>query len=226
MDARRIAGVVFNVVIFGVLLFGPAGTFAWWRAWFFPGLVLVASVLTMATVFRGKEELLNERFKPPIQKDQPLADKIILIVFVALFFCLVAMIPLDIFRWRWLAGPRVFASVIGLALFAGGWWLIAISLKANPFAAPVVKYQGDRNQAVVATGPYRLIRHPMYAGGVLLMIGMPLWLGSYTAALFASLPIVALAIRIVFEERFLRHELKGYSDYAAHIHYRLIPFVW
>jgi protein-S-isoprenylcysteine O-methyltransferase Ste14 len=226
MDARRIAGVIFNVVIFGVLLFGPAGTLAWWRAWVFLGVVLGATVLTMATVFRSNEELLNERFKPPIQKEQPLADKIILIIFVALFFCLIVAIPLDVFHWHWLPGPGAAVSSLGLGLFGGGWWSIAISLKTNPFAAPVVKYQADRQQAVIATGPYRLIRHPMYAGGVLLMIGMPLWLGSYTAALFASLPILALAIRIVFEERFLQCELKGYGDYAAQIRYRLVPFLW
>jgi protein-S-isoprenylcysteine O-methyltransferase Ste14 len=226
MDARRIAGVLFNVVIFGVLLFGPAGTIDWWRAWVFLGVVLITTVLTMVTTFRGNEELLNERFKPPIQKDQPLTDKIILTLFVTLFFGLVVMIPLDVFRWHWLAGPGAFASVIGLALFVGGWWLIAISLKANPFAAPVVKYQADRQQAVIASGPYRLIRHPMYAGGVLIMIGMPLWLGSYFAALFAALPILALAIRIVFEEQFLQRELRGYGDYAAKIRYRLLPFLW
>ena len=226
MDARRIAGVVFNVVIFGVLLFGAAGTIGWWRAWIFLGVVLIATVLTMVTAFRSNEELLNERFKPPVQKDQPLADKIILIVFVALFFCLVVMIPLDVFRWHWLPGPGVFISVIGLVLFAAGWWLIAISMKANPFAAPVVKYQAERQQSVVATGPYRLVRHPMYAGGLLIMIGMPLWLGSYTAALFAGLPIIALAIRIVFEERFLKRELNGYGDYTARVRYRMVPLVW
>jgi protein-S-isoprenylcysteine O-methyltransferase Ste14 len=226
MDARRIGGVSFNVVIFGVLLFGPAGTLAWWRAWIFLGVVLIATVLTMVTVFRDNEDLLNERFKPPIQKGQPLADKIILILFVGLFLGLTIISPLDVFRWHWLPGPSAAVSLIGLAIFAAGWWLIALSFKANPFAAPVVKYQADRQQAVIATGPYRLIRHPMYTGGVLIMIGMSLWLGSYTAALFAVLPIIALAIRIVFEERFLQRELQGYGDYAARIRYRLVPFIW
>ncbi|HUN57585.1 MAG TPA: isoprenylcysteine carboxylmethyltransferase family protein [Candidatus Binataceae bacterium] len=226
MDARRIAGVVFNVVIFGVLLFGPAGTLNWWRAWVFLGVVLIATVTMMTTVFRGNEELLKERFKPPIQKDQPLADKIVLMVFVALFFALIVMIPLDVFRWHWLAGPGTVVSWLGLALFAGGWWLIAISLKTNPFAAPVVKLQAERRQTVIASGPYRLIRHPMYSGGVLLMIGIPLWLGSYAAALFAAVPILVLALRIIFEERFLQRELKGYTEYEAKVRYRLVPFLW
>ncbi|HEX4209076.1 MAG TPA: isoprenylcysteine carboxylmethyltransferase family protein [Candidatus Binataceae bacterium] len=226
MNARKVITVIFNFAIFGALLFGPAGTLACWRAWVLLGVVLIASILTMGTAFRGNEELLNERFKSPIQKDQPLADKIIVIVFVTLFFGLVVMIPLDVFRWHWLTSPGPAVSSAGIALFVIGWWLIALSLGANRFAAPVVKYQAERQQAVIAAGPYRLIRHPMYAGGVLIMIGMPLWLGSYTATILAGLPILALAIRIVFEEQFLRRELQGYSDYATRIRYRLVPFLW
>ncbi|MGA2409024.1 MAG: isoprenylcysteine carboxylmethyltransferase family protein [Candidatus Binataceae bacterium] len=224
--AKAIIGVAFNAVIFGGLLFAPAGTLKWWRAWVFLGVVVTASIITMATVFQDSEELLNERFKPPIQSGQPLADRIILIAFVASFFLLIGFIPLDVFHWHLLGGPPAIIAALGLAVFLAGWWLIALALSANTFAAPVVRHQEERHQVVVERGAYRVVRHPMYAGGILIMAGMPLWLESWAATLFAILPITLMAIRIVFEEQFLRRKLQGYDNYAAHVRYRLIPFVW
>ncbi|MGA2475893.1 MAG: isoprenylcysteine carboxylmethyltransferase family protein [Terriglobia bacterium] len=83
-----------------------------------------------------------------------------------------------------------------------------------------------RRQTVIDTGVYSIVRHPMYAGDVLLMVGIPLWLESYPAALLASVPIATVALRILFEERFLRRELKGYEPYTGRVRYRLIPFLW
>jgi protein-S-isoprenylcysteine O-methyltransferase Ste14 len=223
---KAIAGVAFNAAIFGVLLFVPGGTLKWWRAWVFIAVIVAASTITMATAFRANEELLDERFKPPIQRGQPLADRIILIAFVATFFVLVVFIPLDIFHWHLLGGPPAILAVLGLAMFIAGWWLMALALRANAFAAPVVRHQEERHQVVIDRGVYSIVRHPMYAGGVLVMIGMPLWLESWAATLFAIIPITLIAIRIVFEEQFLRCELSGYGAYAARIRYRLIPFVW
>lgn len=223
---KAIVGVAFNAAIFGILLFAPAGTLKWWRAWAFIGVVVAASMITMATAFRGNEELLNERFKPPIQHGQPLADRIILIAFVAIFFALIVLIPLDVFHWHLLGRPAAIVAAFGLAIFIAGWWLIALALSANAFAAPVVRHQEERHQVVIDRGVYSIVRHPMYAGGVLVMIGMPLWLGSWAAALFAIIPIALIAIRIVFEERFLRRELEGYEAYTTRVRHRLIPFVW
>jgi protein-S-isoprenylcysteine O-methyltransferase Ste14 len=90
----------------------------------------------------------------------------------------------------------------------------------------VVKHQAERHQTVIDTGVYSIVRHPMYAGAVLLMIGMPLWLESYAATLFAIVPIILLAVRVVFEEQFLRQELSGYDAYTERIRYKLLPYVW
>jgi protein-S-isoprenylcysteine O-methyltransferase Ste14 len=117
-------------------------------------------------------------------------------------------------------------SLVGLLLFIAGWWITSLAFKENAFAAPVVKYQQERGQHVVDTGVYAVVRHPMYAGGVLLFVGMPLWLGSYAAAILGSLSIALLALRIMVEERFLRRTLAGYEDYAARVRYRLVPFLW
>jgi protein-S-isoprenylcysteine O-methyltransferase Ste14 len=223
---KVLSALLGNLIIFGGLLFLPAETLNWWRAWAFLGIVSVCVFTTMVSAFQDNEELWNERLKPPIQPGQPLADKIITIVFILTFFGLIAVIPLDVFRFHLLGKPNAIVSGIGLLLFVAGWWMIALSFKENTFAAPVVKHQAERHQTVVDTGVYGIVRHPMYAGAVLLMIGMPLWLESYAAALLAIAPIALLAVRILFEEQFLRQELNGYDAYTERVRYKLLPYVW
>lgn len=223
---KLIASVILNVGIFALLLFVPAGTLQWPRAWIFLGVVLIASLVTMLAIFPGNEALLNERFKPPIQKGQPLADKILIVTLLATFLSVVVFIPLDVFRLHLTGRPGIVVSSLGLAVFVAGWWIIASGLKANAFAAPVVRHQTERPQAVADTGVYAIVRHPMYAGGVLVTVGMPLWLESYAAALMGTAVVATLVLRIVFEEKFLKKELRGYDAYTKRVRYRLIPFLW
>jgi protein-S-isoprenylcysteine O-methyltransferase Ste14 len=220
---KLIVGIILNMAIFAVLLFLPAGTLQWWRAWVFLGVVFVA---TVATVVQLPRDLLDERFKPPIQQGQPPADKIVVLLLIATFVGVIVFIPLDVFRLHLLGKPGPFVSSVGLVLFVAGWWIMALALKENAFAAPVVKHQAERHQTVIDTGVYGLVRHPMYAGAVLLLVGMPLWLESYAATLLASVPIGTLAVRILVEEQFLRRELQGYDAYTQRVRYRLIPFLW
>lgn len=223
---RLILGIVLNYLFFSVLLFLPAGTLAWGRAWLFLGLYAAGTFAALCKLFPGREGLLEERFKPLIQKGQPLADKIILPVFVAAYSGSIAFSSFDVFHLRLLGKPGGFVSFCGLALFAAGWWIVFSALRQNAFAAPVVKYQEERGQKVVDTGLYGIVRHPMYAGAVLLMFGLPLWLESYAGALSAVLPAALLVLRIRFEEEFLKRELPGYDAYTRKVRYRLIPHVW
>jgi protein-S-isoprenylcysteine O-methyltransferase Ste14 len=220
---KLIVGITLNMAIFAALLFLPAGTLQWWRAWVFLGVAFVATVATLVQLPR---DLLNERFKPPVQKGQPLADKIIVLLLIATFVGVIVFIPLDVFRLHLLGKPGPFVSSVGLVLFVAGWWVMALALKENAFAAPVVKHQAERHQTVINTGVYGLVRHPMYAGAVLLLVGLPLWLESYAATLLASVPIGTLAVRVLVEEQFLRRELQGYDAYTQRVRYRLIPFLW
>jgi protein-S-isoprenylcysteine O-methyltransferase Ste14 len=170
--------------------------------------------------------LLEERFRPPLQKGQPLADKVVVVLLLATFVGLVAFIPLDVFRFHLMPRPGLLVSSLGLVLFVAGWWIMALALRQNAFAAPVVKHQEERQQRVIDSGVYGVVRHPMYAGAVPLLVGMPLWLESYAAALMASAPIGTLVLRILVEEQFLRRELPGYGAYTERVRYRLIPFLW
>ena len=223
---KLIAGVIFNLAFFAVLLFLPAGTFDWPGAWILLAVILVVSVMSLISIARINTGLLEERFKPPIQKGQPFADKVVLSLLLASLVGLMVFIPLDVFRFHLLDKPGILISSLGLLLFIAGWWIMTLALRENAFAAPVVKYQQERDQTVITTGVYSIVRHPMYAGTIPWLVGMALWLQSYAAALLVVIPILLLAVRILIEEEFLKRELKGYDAYMKKVRYRLIPFVW
>jgi protein-S-isoprenylcysteine O-methyltransferase Ste14 len=223
---RAITGVFGYVALFAILLFLPAGTLNWWRAWALLGVLFVVRVISTASILRINRALLVERSKLPVQKGQPLADRVLLISFMAAFAGLVAFTSLDRFRFHLMARPPAVVAFMGLLLFVAGWWVIALVLQTNTFAATVIRHQEERQHAVVDTGVYSMVRHPMYAGLVPVMAGMCLWLESYAGAILASVPVGILVLRIFLEERFLRRELKGYDAYAARVRRRLIPGLW
>jgi protein-S-isoprenylcysteine O-methyltransferase Ste14 len=223
---KLIVGIITNLAIYGGLLFWPAGTLRWWRAWVFLGVVLICTVATILFL-RDRPEILNERFKSPIRKGQPLADKIILILFIATYVGMIVFIPLDVFRFHLLASPGAVVSTLGLVLFVVGWWIFSLALKENPFGIAAVRLQEERNHTVVDTGVYALVRHPMYAGGILFTFGMPLWFESYAAFLLAIIPIAVLGVlRIKVEEQLLIEKLPGYAAYMEKVRYRLVPYIW
>jgi protein-S-isoprenylcysteine O-methyltransferase Ste14 len=222
---KLIYSVVVQISIFVLLLLVPARTLAWPRAWIYIGC-MVAGTLATLIYLRNDEALINERLKGPIQKGQPLADRIVLSLFLATFAGLMIFIPLDVFRFHLIREPGALVSTAGLVLAAAGWWLIALAMHENAFAAPVVKYQKERGHRVIDSGVYATVRHPMYSGFIPFIVGTCLWLGSYAAALLSVVPIAVIAARIVIEEHFLRRELEGYAAYAERTPYRLVPFVW
>jgi protein-S-isoprenylcysteine O-methyltransferase Ste14 len=162
-----------------------------------------------------------------IHRDQSSADKLVVLAFMATAFMGVpAFAALDVFHWHVLPSPPLFLASAGLILFAVGWTIIALALRANAFAVTVVRLQKERQHTVVDTGVYGVVRHPMYAGSPFVQVGLSLWLGSYTAALLAAIPLGLLMLRIGLEERLLRRELLGYREYAARVPYRLLPGIW
>lgn len=216
--------LILTVAIFGGLLFAPAGTLHWWRAWVLLGAVFLATLATIVTLYPGNEALLEERFKPPLQESQPWQDKLLVSLFLLEFFGLLVFIPLDVFRFHLLSRPGPLTSGVGLLIFLAGWTVIVLAMKANRYAAPVVKRQ--REQQVVDTGVYGLVRHPMYLGALLILAGMSLWLESWAGTVVAVLPAVTLALRAREEERFLCRELPGYDAYRRRVRYRLVPYLW
>ena len=224
---RVLTRVIADAVIVAIVLFVAAGTVAWPRAWVLVAVLLVVRTLSAVAVFRVNPALLRERATVLIHRNQPWTDRLILLAFMATAFVGVpAVAALDAFHWHILTSPPLVLASAGLGLFTLGWTIIAVALRANPFAVTVVRLQDERQHTVVDTGIYGVIRHPMYAGNPLVTVGMSLWLGSYVAVLFAVIPFVLLMVRIRLEERFLRRELPGYREYAARVPYRLLPGLW
>jgi protein-S-isoprenylcysteine O-methyltransferase Ste14 len=224
--ARGITSVVAYEALFAAVLIAPAGTVAFPRAWILLAVLLAIRVWGTIAVFRAQPELLAERAKPVIQEGQPAVDRVLLIAFMASYALLVAFSSADAARWRLLGAPPLPVSVLGLALFAGGSILVALALRENAFAVAVVRHQEEREHTVVATGPYAVVRHPLYAGLVALMAGLPLWLGSWAGAVASLVPSGILAARVVLEERFLSRRLPGYPEYARRVGSRLVPGIW
>jgi protein-S-isoprenylcysteine O-methyltransferase Ste14 len=152
-------------------------------------------------------------------------DRVFMVVVMIAFFAWLVLIGLDARRFAWSHVP-VWAEGLGavlLALGMGGAWQ---TFRYNTFAAPQVRVQADRAHHVVADGPYRIVRHPMYAGVILWLVGAALMLGSWWGVAAVPLIVAALGWRAVGEERMLRRELTGYDEYAKRVRYRLIPGVW
>jgi protein-S-isoprenylcysteine O-methyltransferase Ste14 len=214
------------VAILACLFFIPARTLAWSRAWIYLCVMFVGSAAAIIYLNRTNHDLLIERSKSIRQKGQPLSDKIILQAFLSSYLGLMVFIPLDVFRFHLLpTSPRI-VSALGLPIYLTGLFIVYRTFRFNPFAAPVVKLQSERGHHLIDTGPYRIVRHPMYGGAILVLVGPPLWLESYTAAIFEIIPISLLAIRCVLEEKFLCQNLVGYAQYMKQVRYRMIPFLW
>lgn len=211
--------------VMGVIIFGAAGTIDYPGGWLYLGVMIAASVLFGAYMARVDPGLLRERLRPPVQKGQPLADKLIVIPILLLLFGGMGFMAADAARWRWSTMPFSVQEA-GCALLLATLFFMLWTLRANSFAAPVVKIQKERGQTVVTTGPYAIVRHPLYFGALFYVAATSLVLGSWWG--LATVPLVALgfAIRIGVEEKALREGLEGYDDYARRVRWRLAPFVW
>ncbi|MBP0115573.1 MULTISPECIES: methyltransferase family protein [Bradyrhizobium] len=224
MIARLLLQNTIFTIAMGALLFGAAGTLDWPSAWAFLITSALLGPLCGWWLYRLDPALLAERLRPVIQRDQPPADKAFITAFIVAMLAWLIVMGLD---------RRSLASEMPLALLILGFLLFLLCalftmwvFRENSFAAPVVKLQADRAQRVISTGPYACVRHPMYSGMVLFFAGLPLLLGSWWGLAMMPLFIALLAVRILIEERTLREGLPGYTDYAARVHYRLIPGVW
>jgi len=207
------------------LLFIPAGTADWPAAWIYLAEMGLATLVITAWLARYNPALLAERMSPLIQRDQKKWDKLLMIVLIVLWCAWFMLMGLDAVRYGWSAVPP-WAQALGALAILVAMYIFFLTVRVNSFAAPVVKIQTERGHKVVSDGPYAIVRHPMYAGALLLFAGTPLLLGSWWGLALAPVITVLLAARAVLEERTLARELDGYAEYAARVRYRLIPLVW
>jgi protein-S-isoprenylcysteine O-methyltransferase Ste14 len=220
---RAILVSVLWFVFIGVLIFWPAGTIAFPGGWAFIILLSGCGLAITSWLAKYSPGLLRERMGAPVQRDQKSWDRIWSPLFVLGFCGWIAIMSRDAARTGFTAVPAWAQALGGLAVAAcmlGSWW----TLRVNAFAAPVVKIQ--EGQKVIDTGPYSVVRHPMYASALLLFVGLPLLLGSRLGLALSVVFVLAIAWRAVQEERALRRELPGYDEYARRVRSRMIPGIW
>ena len=218
-----VIGVEF--LIFAVLLFISAGTILWPAGWAFIILFFGGAVGITFVLARYDPALLEERMKSPIQRDQPLWDKIFLCLAIVLWLGWLILMGLDAGRFHWSVMP-IGLQAAGGASVALSFWICYRTFRENTFLAPVVKIQKERGHKVVSTGPYAVVRHPLYSAVLIMLPSTALMLGSWYGLAGSFLINGAILFRTVMEDRKLMRELEGYEDYAARVRYRLVPFIW
>jgi protein-S-isoprenylcysteine O-methyltransferase Ste14 len=214
-----------SIIGFGVFLlmvFLPAATFDYWRGWAFIAVFAAATTIPSIYLAMTNPAALKRRMQAgPAAETRPLQKIIITFAFVSMG----AMIVLSAFDFRfgWSSVPAA-VSIAGDLLVGAGLLIAMVTTIQNGYAAANINVESD--QQVVSTGVYSVVRHPMYFGNVVMMVGVPLALGSYWALFFVIPGLAVLATRILDEEKVLATELTGYSDYEQQVHYRLVPYVW
>jgi protein-S-isoprenylcysteine O-methyltransferase Ste14 len=219
---RRIVQVLVSIFLIGVLLFLSAGRLDWLWGWLFLAaffLLMLASVFVMSK----SPDLINERGRRA--ENIKGWDKALMGVYSLLLFATPVVAGLDVVRYELSAMPLAL-HVVGVVLAIPAMIMPLWAMSANAYLSTMVRIQDDRGQQVVATGPYRYVRHPMYVGTIFFGLCIPLYLGSWWAFVPCGLIIVIFIVRTALEDRTLQEELPGYAEYAQQTRYRLLPGVW
>src|SRR5262249_22569247 len=222
LRARAWFALAILTVVMGLLLFVPAGTVSYWQGWVYLAIFTGASVLTTLYLLRRDPALLERRMRGGPTAEKRPAQKLIMLCTSIAFIALLVVPALD-HRFGWSAVPLV-VVVAGDVLVAIGFWLIARVYRENTFRSATIEVA--ENQKVISTGPYAIVRHPMYASGSLYLFGTPLALGSYWGLVPIAAMMPFLIWRLFDEERFLARNLPGYTEYQQRVRHRLVPFVW
>ena len=211
-----------SLVVFMVLLFLPAGTLNYWQAWAFLGVFALVSLAPTIYLGRVDPATVERRMHAGPTAETRAVQKVVVAGIVLSFTGMLVVAGLDR-RFGWSSVPTA-VSVLGDVMVAVGLGTAMLVVFQNRYAAANIIVEKD--QPLVTTGLYGVVRHPMYSGSVVMMIGMPLALGSYWALLLAVAGLLLLVIRILDEENMLSRELTGYRDYMQKVHYRLVPLAW
>jgi len=220
---RLVAKLTVVVSLFVLVLLIPAGTWRWPAAWAFLGLYLAFAVPVATWLFRTNPALLAQRLD--WTKRAPKTwDRVLMAVLIPVFVAVYVLAGLD-FRLGWSDVPPA-VRVVAFALVGAFYVLLALVLRENAFLSRVVEVRPEAGHCVVTTGPYAVVRHPMYAGYIVWLVAVPVALGSLPALVPATLLASAIVVRTVLEDRTLHAELPGYAEYAAKVRWRLLPHVF
>jgi protein-S-isoprenylcysteine O-methyltransferase Ste14 len=217
--ARLILRTLVSVIFVLAFLFIPAGSLRYWQGWVFMAVVFVPMPITSAYFLKRDPQLVERRLQT---KEKSSEQRIIVRILQLVVFASLLIPGLD-YRFGWSRVP-LWLTILSQVLVFCGYLITLWVMKENSFAARTV--QVEDGQRVISTGPYRLVRHPMYSGAILMFLFTPLALGSWWALPNSLLFIPLLVLRILNEEKILRRDLPGYSDYCLRTPSRLVPLVW
>jgi protein-S-isoprenylcysteine O-methyltransferase Ste14 len=219
MFKKTIIGLIQLIVGLGAMLFIPAGTVFYWQAWVYISIFGISIILISLYLYKNDKRLLKSRLnKTENEKGQQWIQFCIYISYIGIFI----LSSLDHrFLWSTVSIPYV---ILGDVLVAFGYLIILIVLRENTFASTTIEVSQDHK--VISTGPYAIVRHPMYLGGIVMLLGTPLALGSCWGIIDFVLITFFLAWRLLEEEKFLSTSLSGYKEYCQKTRYHLIPYIW
>lgn len=224
LQARLAVRSAIVVPLMVALIFAPAGSFRFWQGWVFIGLFAAFNIFFIGYFVRRDPGLVERRLQ---MKEHRAEQKRFQAIWLLLWLAVFILPGLD-YRFGWsqrlFGGVPQWLSVAAQAAVAGSWILIFVVFRHNTFASTVI--QVEAGQKVISTGPYRVVRHPMYSGLLLMMAAIGFAMGSYVTVVPALLKIPLLMYRAVHEERVLRKELPGYIEYCGRSPWRLVPGLW
>jgi protein-S-isoprenylcysteine O-methyltransferase Ste14 len=219
---KTILGFAQLVGALGVLLFVPAGTVDFWQGWGYLLVFVASAALITSYLWRNDPKLLERRVRAGPGAEKERSQKRIQLLASLVFIGSLVLPSLD-HRLSWSEAP-VAVVILGNVLVAFGFLIIFIVFRENTFSAATIEVAED--QKVVSTGPYAIVRHPMYSAALVLLLGTPLALGSWWGLLMLIPMTFVIVWRLLDEEKFLSKSLPGYPDYMRKVRYRLLPLLW
>ncbi len=219
---RTISGFVVVMLVLALALFLPAGSLSYWQAWVYLAVFAGCTILITAYLARNDRELLAGRVQAGPVAETRTSQQIIQSL-AGLFFLGLFIIPGLDFRFGWSRMPAV-VSLISDVLIVIGFYIVFLVFRINTFTRGTIEVSAG--QKVITTGPYGIVRHPMYAGAALLLVFTPLALGSWVAIPFSIPVLLVIVARLLDEEKLLKASLSGYEEYCQKVRYHLVPFLW
>lgn len=219
---KALAGMLRSLLVIAAIFFIPAWSLRFWEGWVYLAIMGAASGTIVLYLAKYDDALIGRRLKVGPVAEKETSQKIIQTLTAAAGVMLFLVPGFD-FRWQWSNVPAALI-VLGDVGIVTGYVVIFLVFRENTYASSIVEVA--ENQKVISTGPYALVRHPMYVGAILIFFATPLALGSWWAFIPAIIVSTMIAVRLIDEERFLAANLPGYDDYRRQVHYRLIPGLW
>ena len=222
LNKKASLGLVWLIFVMAAMTFLPAWTVDYWQAWILLAVFFVCTVSIDLYLVKNDPKLLERRLKAGPGSEQEKSQKIIQAMAMVAFVAIFVFSALD-HRFGWSPVPP-YVCVLGDVLVALGLYLVFLVFKENTFTSAIIEI--DDEQRVISTGPYALVRHPMYIGALVMLIGVPLALGSWWGLITIVPMVLVLVARLLDEERFLAKNLAGYSEYQSKVRYHLLPLIW